>query len=196
MQVAINENQTKIAQFFIENRKYSPIGVLRTAIKRGNAPIVKLLLEIGENPNSTEQGNITFLHQAIRIGHLKIVQFLIYHGANVEAKTNGSKERPLHYAVKYSSEEMIKELLKNNIQINSLDRDHCTPLWLAVSNGKKEIVEVLIDAGADVNIQDNLNRKPLEIAFIKYGHGAISKLIMGISSRFVMIRGMTYLSHW
>ena len=193
-QVAIKENQTKIAKFFIES--YDPRRVLRSAVVKENAPMVKLLLEIGENPNSTELGNITLLHKAVRMGHLKIVQYLIDHGANVEAQTNGSMETPLHYAVKYSSEEMIEELLKNNIQINSLDRDHCTPLWLAVSNGKKEIVEVLIDAGADVNIQDNRNRKPLEIAFIKYGHGAISKLIMGISSRFVMIRGITYLSHW
>jgi ankyrin repeat protein len=174
--IEIIENNPSIARFLIENRTYDRIRVLRSAVKSGNPPIVKLLLERGENPNTSEDKNITLLHQAVKNGHLKIVQSLIKHGANGQAKSNDLKETPLHYAVKYSSEEMIKELLKNKVQIDSLDKDHCTPLWLAASSGKKEIVKVLIDAGADVDIQDNLKRKPLAIA-IKNGHNDIAKII-------------------
>ena len=177
VQVAIIENHTKVAKFFIENGKYIPTVVLQTAVAKGNAPIVKLLLERGEDPNLTENGNITLLDQAVRNGHLQIVQYLIDHGANIEAQIHDSKEKLLHFAAKYASEEIIKELLKNNVQINSLDKDHCTPLWVAVSNGRKEIVKVLIDAGADVNIQDNLKRKPLAIA-IENRHGDIAKMII------------------
>ena len=175
----IIENNPSIARFLIENGKYDRLRVLRSAVKNGHQPTVKLLLERGQDPNlivNSENETITLLHQAVKNGHLKIVQNLIEHGANVEAKTNYSKETPLHYVVKYSSEEMIKELLKNKVEINVLDKDHCTPLWLAASNGKKEIVKVLIDTGADVDIQDNLKRKPLAIA-IKNGHNDIAKMI-------------------
>ena len=46
-QVAIIENHTKIARFFIEIGKYNQLEVLITAVKKGNTQIVKLLLEEG-----------------------------------------------------------------------------------------------------------------------------------------------------
>lgn len=44
-------------------------------------------------------------------------------------------------------------LLQNRADINAIGRDGCTPLHLAVMNGNKEIVELLLNRKANVYLK-------------------------------------------
>lgn len=45
-----------------------------------------------------------------------------------------------------------------------------TPLWLAANGGHYDVVQLLVQAGADVDAADNRKITPLMSAFRKVGH--------------------------
>jgi ankyrin repeat protein len=63
----------------------------------------------------------------------------------------------LHYACQLGCKEVIKELLKDPLMvgsINDFDDVSYTPLMHAVRHGDVSLVDLLVAAGADVNIRD------------------------------------------
>ena len=126
-------------------------------------------LEININerlPNQREKA----IHMATRRGHLDMVTLLLDRGAKIN-DTDADNYRPIHHAadrmrLKNSlgklEEKMniAKLLIKNGARINvhSLGQHH-TPLDLAAREGDLEMVELLVDNGANVN-----NHKPLHLA--------------------------------
>jgi hypothetical protein len=60
---------------------------------------------------------------------------------------------------------------------DAFDDGRCTSLHHASNNGHSDIVRVLINAGADVNVADQTGRTALHLA-ARGGHGAIVKLLL------------------
>ncbi|KAF5279752.1 hypothetical protein FQA39_LY05442 [Lamprigera yunnana] len=73
-------------------------------------------------------------------------------------------ERRLLTAVGTNNTELMEELLMDNVDPNSKDRQHRSALHLAVSRGYKEAVTLLLQYGADVNSQDIIGNTPLHLA--------------------------------
>jgi ankyrin repeat protein len=64
---------------------------LHTASDRGHAQLVRLLLERGARPNTTDSQGMTPLHVAVKKGHSDVVKELLRFGANISATSkNGS----------------------------------------------------------------------------------------------------------
>jgi ankyrin repeat protein len=75
--------------------------------------ITKLLLDHGAKPNVRERGfGYTPLHWAARNGHAAVVQLLVEHGANVNAK-DYEEETALRRAREYGHEEIAQLLRKH-----------------------------------------------------------------------------------
>jgi ankyrin repeat protein len=92
------------------------------------------------------------------------------------------KGRPtanLHIALYMRDLEKAKAYIKQGFNINVLDGHGYAPLHHAVQNSQKEIVQLLLTSGADVNTKDNLRRTPLDIAMEKEGDQDIVKLLVG-----------------
>jgi len=51
-----------------------------------------------------------------------------------------------------------------NVDINAQDKDRITPLNIAVSNNKINLVKLLLRKGADKNIKGRNNQLPIDIA--------------------------------
>lgn len=115
---------------------------------------VALLLNHCANPDIPDHQGKKPLHVAIQANNLTAVQALLQKKADSNAKDiNGWT--PLHYAAKYNcSDEITRNLIGNGAWIDILDYQGKSPLYIAAQFHHITIVEMLIDAGADVTIFD------------------------------------------
>jgi ankyrin repeat protein len=119
----------------------------------------------------------TALHAAARRNHLKVVQSLLRHGADINAP--GRWERtPLLFASVQGHLEVVQWLLEHGANVNAKDAgDSCTSLHLAASYGCFEIVRTLLKHNTDINARDGSERTPLYYAS-SYGLVDIVRLLL------------------
>ena len=98
------ENQNIIKEKDEINRS-----LLYIAAKNGFYDICQFLLQIGMDPNETQNSESTPLHAAAYYNHLEIVQLLIDYGAKVNLKNNFNNS-----ALDEAYYPKIKEILMNN----------------------------------------------------------------------------------
>jgi hypothetical protein len=84
----------------------------------------------------------------------------------------------LHNAAMHGDLEKVKALLKGIPNLLSIkDRDGITPLHVASSNGRKDVVEFLLSKGADKNAINVDGMTPLHLA-AGYGHKEVVELLL------------------
>ncbi|KAL9109651.1 MAG: hypothetical protein Q9227_005688 [Pyrenula ochraceoflavens] len=83
-----------------------------------------------------------------------------------------TKNTALHMAAMKGKVEIVQLLLQAGMHSNALNRDHCTPLLLAVDFSEVAVVNVLLTAGANPNLADRIRQTPLILAWERR-HGEI-----------------------
>lgn len=140
------------------------------AAAAGKREIVELLLQNGVDPNCERRYGVlseTPLQAAARAGHTNIAKLLIENGADVEAcaKVDGSYgwldpgitrerwHRPIVIAVRAGHIEMVRLLLKLGASPRSEGNPYVrsSPLLAAAETGNAEMVNTLLEKGADLN---------------------------------------------
>ncbi|CAM8888293.1 hypothetical protein QQ045_025876 [Rhodiola kirilowii] len=91
---------------------------LHVGARKGDVKEVKRLLKEGTDANVPAWGpksqGVTPLHLAAEGGHLRIMDLLLEHGANIDARTKGSCGwTPLHIAAKERKRQAVKFLVEN-----------------------------------------------------------------------------------
>jgi ankyrin repeat protein len=107
--------------------------------------------------------------------HNKIVQLLVAHGANVNARA-ASGATPLFWAVMRDQKDDAKFLLDHGANPNTPDAYGDTILDCALHLGFQSEVGLLVDKGADVNAQDQSLHRPLTYALQGSEDSAVSIL--------------------
>jgi len=85
----------------------------------------------------------------------------INHGDDFGYKTNNKNIDDFMYLSKYGSFEQIKQLITQDINLNSLDSNGFAPLHWAIHYNQYEIVKLLIENGADIYLKDKAGRDAL-----------------------------------
>ena len=120
----------------------------------------------------TEQKNIrgyTPLHSAVMAGKEEAVLALIVHNANLGARVTENDLTPLHFAILAGNKGVVKALLEAGAPVDAM-APIGTPLILACEQEflNLEIIELLLDAGANVNLPDSDGLMPLDRAIFAY----------------------------
>ena len=159
----------------------TPLGI---AIHYGNAQIIETLILNGAKPNIKFSHDETPIHLAIkaRENQEEIINILVNHGADIEAKETIFGSTPLHMAVRRNEKELVKLLLNHGADINSTNRSKETPIHVAVKKQNKEIVEILLLFGADINKENSINWTPLHVA-VRNKNEDIMKLLIQNGAR-------------
>lgn len=125
---------------------------LMLAAQKGNLPTVQALLSAPRvDINAWDGSGATALMGAIRFGKDDVVKALIGHGADVNITDNAGR-RPLIWGVRRGCLTIVKILLSApQIDINAKEATGDTALYVAVTQKHADIVEALINHGADIN---------------------------------------------
>jgi hypothetical protein len=120
---------------------------------------VQAAIAAGANVNPPDR---LLLCYPSKFGHLDIVRALICNGAQVNAP---GKESPLHIAAENGRLDMVRELLKNNADIDGVDDTGKTPLHKAAIWGQRAVVRELLMAGANPNALDSPSQMAAKTPF-------------------------------
>jgi ankyrin repeat protein len=138
---------------------------LHDAVANGHEDVVRTLLAGGANVNSDAGNGFTPLRFAVEGKHTSTVRLLLAHNADVNTVSNHGST--LGYAVETGELEIVNLLLSQGalVEVNR-GPTFLTPLQVAVFKGYEQIVNALLDAGADPNALDEakLGSPPLKYA--------------------------------
>ncbi|ARF02842.1 SWPV1-283 [Shearwaterpox virus] len=145
------------------------IGIYRNSdrnIQDIDIEIVRLLLENGANVNKTDKvTKSTPLYHVADYKNTKIMELLILYGAKINIP-NICNSYPLHKACTENNIKGVEILLDNNAYTGIISLCSNTPLHISSGcNTSYEILKMLLERGANVNIQSSiLKSSPLHIA--------------------------------
>ncbi|XP_032378834.1 ankyrin repeat and SOCS box protein 15 [Etheostoma spectabile] len=125
---------------------------LTLAVKAGLVENVKMLLNHGASPHTTNSKNESPLLLAVRARSYQMVSSLIAGGAQVE-QVCLKKWTAMHEASRAGCVGVMELLLQRGAQVSEADQYGVTPLGIAAEYSHAEVLELLIKHGADVNAQ-------------------------------------------
>lgn len=119
--------------------------------------VLEALIGIGMDVNAANEKGFTPLMFAAAYAYPETVQYLIGQGADINAKAYIMDVNALHLAaLKNPDPEMIDVLLDAGLSVEGPIQNGYTPLLLAASDNRNlEVVERLIERGADVSVYDD-----------------------------------------
>ena len=149
----------------------------------GSKPVIRELLAAGADPDSPNPEGETALMLVVRTGHVDAAEVLIDAGADVNAKERWAGQTALMWAGAQLQPQMVKLLLANGAEVDArstvrewtrkvsseprpkeLPQGGLTPLMFAARTGCIECAELLLAAGADINLADPYGVTPLVVA--------------------------------
>ncbi|KAI1061024.1 hypothetical protein LB507_010091 [Fusarium sp. FIESC RH6] len=141
---------------------------LQTAAEHDHIDVVKLLLERGADVNKlTTHENMAegrALQAAVHYRNDDVVDILLEHGADPNLG-GGDNKYPIIAAAKKREDDIFKKLIEAKADVNVVGgEDDTTPLVEAAFYLSKESLQLVLDAGADINHKDIYGNTALMLA--------------------------------
>ncbi|KAI5847782.1 ankyrin repeat-containing domain protein [Morchella snyderi] len=153
----------RVAAFFIKYHRRSVIvdntygrSPLFWAMVEERHDLFTKLLNMGVGMNVRDHRGQTPLFWAVRKGPFETCRRLLNAGAIMSRRDVQHKFTPLHAAVYYRSINMVRLVLRFSLNVNARSRVNrgtvvreFSPLIIAVQKGRKDIIKLLLENGAD-----------------------------------------------
>ncbi|PRD34404.1 UNVERIFIED_CONTAM: Serine/threonine-protein phosphatase 6 regulatory ankyrin repeat subunit B [Trichonephila clavipes] len=158
-ELAVENGHLHVLKVLSPKERCTASSLLCIAASKGFFEIVKYLV-------SEKNADVHFLSSsgkkpiqiAAEFGYGNIVEYFLKLDSSLKEKTL------LHLAVSKGHLELAKYLIAQNVDVNATNDAGLTSVHLAVINGHKNILQILLDAGAYYDSRDKLNRNPVQFA--------------------------------
>ena len=143
--------------------------------------LARLLLRHGANVNERDKDQTTPLHLAMTAGSYDLAKVLLEHDAE-PSMANKDGDTPLHLVFKPKTPfddrpwrrppaddaevfnaGFVLLLLDHGADVNAMDKDHTTPLLMAMQGKMYDISRILLSRGAEPNVKDDRGKTPLHL---------------------------------
>ena len=126
---------------------------------------VRDLIAAGARVDCTDHADSTFLADCAGLGLVEMCRLLLDHGADPAQKSTFMMESALHAAARHTpNPDVIDLLAQRGAVVDAHDKNEATPLWNAVLMDNVGSARRLIAFGADRNLQDEIERRPIDEA--------------------------------
>ncbi|PTY41398.1 ankyrin repeat domain-containing protein [Brachyspira hampsonii] len=170
---AIEYKQTDIINYLLDNNADVNLTLgYSTPLTEAmyDEELVRKLIDLGADVNLTTESGFTPLMASAGRHNIAIAELLIEKGADIEAKDDDGINA-LVYASTYNNEEMVKLLLEKGADANTvceIENEHTdissTPLMNAAYRGNTNIINMLLENGADINYTTDYGMTALMMA--------------------------------
>lgn len=135
-------------------------------IEKGNLEICACYLAAGMDVNSRDKDGTPMLNLAVRNDNAEAVEWLLEKGADADLISEDRGYSALMDAVWRGNLKITKLLLnlKKKPDVNLVSKEGQTMIILAVGADNAEISEILCNAGADVDIKDQMGMSAYDYA--------------------------------
>ncbi|MBU4212468.1 MAG: ankyrin repeat domain-containing protein [Verrucomicrobia bacterium] len=172
-----------VALFFYVNNCSRPRAI-EQAIQDQSMP--RLAEAVARHPKHVNQrdaqNGMTPLHWAVMGNQTNMAEYLLAHGADVNAGDRYGLT-PLHKAAAFNGKDMAAILLAHGANLNAMGTKYgiiqVMPLHLAAEAGFADVIQVLLDHGADINARTGGQNRvtPLHMATAK-GRSTVVKMLL------------------
>ncbi|KAH0545483.1 hypothetical protein FGG08_000484 [Glutinoglossum americanum] len=162
---------------YIDHENNDGDTALRVAAGGTKDGVLALLIERGASINHKNAEGYTALHAAVSAGSISAVAQLIDAGADINA-ANKLGSTAIYLAATKGREAVLQLLLDRRSDIiDTRGGLYGTPLQRSCRFGHEWMVRLLLDHGADVNVQDGTDFTALQAA-AGHGHAALARLLL------------------
>lgn len=166
------------------------------ATRRGDIAVLKLLLKAGADPESANADGETSLMRVARTGNVEAARLLVKAGVKVDAREKWGGQTALIWAAAQNQPAMVQFLASKGADVNArstvrawprrmtaeerpkdMNRGGLSPLMYAARDGRIEVMRVLLQAGAAVDLADPDGSTPLILALMN-GNWDAAKLLV------------------
>lgn len=174
----INEIENIVKSGKVNLNKPLPNGEfpLIFSIEKDNYLTTKTLIEFGASTNN--YGDTIPLFFAVKNDNLQIINLLIDNNADI-SKLNGKNQNLLFY----TKSKKTAKLLMDELNVNQQDTLGETPLYNAIKNDNKEMIDLFLNKkGVDIYKKNNTGTSILDLAKEKKNNELVKTLSKRIKS--------------
>jgi len=137
---------------------------LHYLVVENNLEAVRFLHEAGAELNVQDDFGASPLADSLRLGYLEVTEYLLGHGADPHSVDENGRTA-LHAAVDGGVPRLVQSVLAAGGGPAVFDSVGDSPLHLAIQKKALDVVRVLLTAGVDVNLRQQLSEEtPLHVA--------------------------------
>ncbi|KAF7515145.1 hypothetical protein G7054_g14740 [Neopestalotiopsis clavispora] len=151
---------------------------LSYAAERGSLRTVERLVAHSAKIEAKDINGAAPLLWALRYQHDTVVKFLLWKGAKFEVSVTVEQLPALAYASRWGLVNSVQGLLEAGVRLNETDGEYQrTALMWAAINGHETVVQALLMAGLEIDMQDSFGRTALIWAAMN-GHTPVVEVLL------------------
>lgn len=131
----------------------------------------------GANPSKCDSLGQAPIHRAAINDSVDVVQLLLDHNVDIEARSLDFSRTPLHWAAWHGHTGGVSLFITRRTLVESYDKQKWTALHLAASQGHQEIVDRLLRKHVEIDAKDRYGATALYRA-AEGGHEAAAHLLL------------------
>lgn len=159
----------------VKNTSLTPLGY---ACINGDLETVKVLIEYGaKKGTAVGLDRMPPLLLAVENNHFQLVKYFVEDLKIRLISKDKFKRTPLIIAVMNGFIDITSYLLQRGAAWDLPDSSGNTPLQYACAYGWRECIEILLKAGADVNLQNSWKLSATNLAMLKNNFGCVKRML-------------------